>query len=99
MGELFTFPTPASPVERILSRFDRDKLSGFIEVAIGLLDFADGDPDFEPNGDELDANAAEDDFMAHKADGPGCPIADPDKAIDDDYCDDPFMDREPEDYA
>ena len=52
-------PMPA--VARIMSRFDRDQLAGFVEVAISLLDVAEGDPDLEdnaddePTGDEKDA--------------------------------------------
>lgn len=39
------FSMPA--VARILSQFERAQLAGFIEVALGLLDIADGDPDLE----------------------------------------------------
>lgn len=68
-------PMPA--VARILARYDRPSLEGFISVAIGLLDVLDGDPDVEANGDELDgANAAEDEFQSHSDHGPGCPISD-----------------------
>lgn len=43
-----TFAPPAMPaVARILSRFERSQLEGFISVAIDLLDVADGDPDAE----------------------------------------------------
>ena len=49
-----TFPTipPMPAVARILSRFQRDQLASFIEVAIGLLDIADPDHDLEDNGDD-----------------------------------------------
>ena len=80
------FP-PMPAVARILSRFDRDQLHGFIAVAIDLADAMDGDSDTEANGDELDGNASEEDFMYHGGDGPGCPIADPDYAVDDLPCD------------
>ena len=40
-------PPPPAAVSRILRRFDRDQLAGFIAVAIDLLDVADGDPDDE----------------------------------------------------
>lgn len=50
-------PMPA--VALILSRFDRAKLASFIEVAIGLLDSGDGDPDVEHNGDEQDGSGDE----------------------------------------
>jgi hypothetical protein len=81
---------------RILGKFDRQALASFITVAIELLDVVDGDSDTELNGDEEDGNASEDDFMRHMANGPGCPIADSDFAVDDQYCDEPFQDLEPE---
>lgn len=81
-------PPPAA-ITRILSRFDREQLEGFVAVAIDLMDLADGDPDIE------DGDAAEEDdpsgqcdedgvntsggLYAHgsRHDGPGCPISDP----------------------
>jgi hypothetical protein len=56
-------PMPA--VARILSQFQPQQLASFVEVAIGLLDLADGDPDAEdsgddePTGDEQDASWTE----------------------------------------
>ena len=72
-------PVPPAAIFRILSRFDRDQLAGFITVAIDVLDLAEPDSDLEPDGDELDGTAAEDDFYAHSKwlGEPGCPIADP----------------------
>lgn len=55
----------------------RDSLAMAIETLIAVLDAIDGDPDVELNGDELDANNAEDDFVRHYAEGPGCPVSDP----------------------
>ena len=72
------FP-PMPAVARILSRFDRAQLAGFIAVAIDLADAMDGDPDAEANG-------TEDDFVLawwQNGDGPGCKIADPDSSVDD----------------
>ena len=70
---------PPAAVSRVLASFSRDELSGFIAVAIDLLDLAEGDTDLEPNGDELDGSLGEDDW--HPAGlafaGPGCPISDP----------------------
>lgn len=65
----------------------RGDIETTIETLIALLDLIDGDPDIELNGDEADANHAEDDFVRHYAEGPGCPIADPDYAVDDQACD------------
>ncbi len=67
------------------------------EQLVETLDVVAGDPDLEPDGDELDGNGSEDDFMDHPTHlGPGCPIADPDAAVDDSACDEPNMDLEPE---
>lgn len=47
---------------------------------IALLDRTDGNPDTEPDGDEIDGNFAEDDFCEHASTWlrePGCPISDP----------------------
>ena len=72
------------------------ELAAAIEAMIALYDAALPDPDLEPDGDELDGNNNEDDFMYHGGNGPGCLIADPDAAVDDSYCDDVGMDLEPE---
>jgi hypothetical protein len=79
---------PMPPVARILAQFDRERLSGFIEVAIGLLDVMEGDPDVEANGDELDGAPAEDDFWPHSnwKDAAGCPVSDPEEDDDMDCC-------------
>ena len=63
-------------ISAILARYDRDTLAAFIPVAIDLLDATDGDIDVEPNGDEVDGNFSEDDFVEHGGFGPGCLIAD-----------------------
>lgn len=50
------------------------------EFSVSLLDILQ-DPDLEPNGDELDGNGSEEDFMYHDLNSfgePGCPISDPD---------------------
>ena len=76
-------PIPPAVISRALSRFDREQLSGFIAVAIDLLDFADGDRDLELDGDELDGDIrSEDSFEYHGGYGPGCPIADADHEDD-----------------
>ena len=66
----------------------RDSLAMAIETLIAVLDAIDGDPGIELNGDEQDGNSSEDDWMHHGHRGPGCPISDPDSAVDDTYCDD-----------
>ena len=71
-------------------------ITSVCEQLVETLDVVAGDPDLEPNGDEQDGNRAEDDFCYHGGNGPGCPIADPDAAVDDSYCDDVGMDLEPE---
>jgi len=125
MGQLAHFPAvpPMPAVARILSHYDRAKVEAFIEVAIGLLDTLDGDPDAETDDPDLEANGddesgayaewhtlravqrkqgqclvnaygseddedddsdcghdeGEPDFARRFRDGPGCPIADPDR--------------------
>lgn len=67
---------PPAAVMRVLERFPRRELEGFIAVALELLDTLDGDPEAE------DGTDLEDDFTltTHaelSAEGaPGCPIAD-----------------------
>jgi hypothetical protein len=64
------------------------ELGAAIEALIALYDAAEGDPDLELNGDEHDGTNGEDDFVNHPNHyGPGCPIADPDAAVDDSGCD------------
>lgn len=57
-------------------------------LLIARLDRADGDADLEANGDELDGTNAEDEESGFSNmglwSGPGCPISDPDKGVDDD---------------
>ena len=56
----------------------RDRIAAAIETMVAVLDVLDGDPDLEPNGDELDGSPAEDEFMEHYGDGLcGCPVSDP----------------------
>lgn len=40
-------PVPPAAISRVLGRFSRVELEGFISIAIELLDLADGDPDLE----------------------------------------------------
>ena len=56
------------------------QLAAVAEFAIALQDLLQLEADIEPNGDELDGNGSEEDFMHHGLDSlsePGCPIADP----------------------
>ncbi|QNG45010.1 hypothetical protein [Sphingobium yanoikuyae] len=51
-------PAPPAAISRILSRFSREELEGFVAIAIDLMDVADGNPDLEDGGDnELDGDA------------------------------------------
>lgn len=65
---------------------DSAELGAAIETLIERLDAAAGDPDLEANGDEIDGNGSEDDFISYATNGPGCPVADSDccAAYDDD---------------
>lgn len=66
---------PSTAILRVLRQHSRNELSGFIAVAIDLLDFADGDSDTE------DATDAEDDFalstqaIGYAVHTPGCPAS------------------------
>ena len=72
-----TFPaTPPMPaVARILARFERDQLAGFIAVALDLIDTLDGDPDFE-NATDLEDDHALSPQATGYGTGPGCEVAD-----------------------
>lgn len=57
-------PPPMPAVSRILARFDRPQVEGFIAVAIELLDALDGpadpdNPDYSPCGDGKPGDAAD----------------------------------------
>ena len=97
-GSLSAFPaTPPMPaVARILARFEREQLAGFIAVALELIDTLDGDTDAEeddPPGqcDEDEVNTA---LELAISGAPGCPLSDPDMAVDDFGCDEIEDDRE-----
>jgi hypothetical protein len=76
MGAHFS-PAPPAAIVRLLSRFDRDQLAGFITVAIDLLDLAEPDTDSD-EGDTEDAFAFSPGAQAHAdAYGAGCPASDP----------------------
>ena len=90
MATTFTpAPIDLGPILVALARAPRSALERLIDEAIDRLDLLDGDTDVEMNGDERDGNNAEDDFWPHSTfmSGPGCPIADPDLAVDDERCD------------
>jgi hypothetical protein len=57
---------PPAAVARVLATFDRRQIEGFIEVAINLLDFADGDPDLEPDGDEEEDDPSGEEYRIAK---------------------------------
>ena len=71
---------PADLALSLIPSLPRPVLERLAQQIIDHLDDVDGDTDVEPNGDELDGNRSEDDFMDHgegwKQEA-GCPIADP----------------------
>jgi hypothetical protein len=76
-AHLFAGATPL-PLGIALTAAERAAVEAAVEQLIAVLDAADGDPDVELNGDELDGmNAGEDEFQHHYGLGPGCPISDP----------------------
>ncbi|NII60212.1 hypothetical protein [Sphingomonas aerolata] len=78
---------------QLVDSMQPDDIAMAADVLIEQLDLRAGDPDIEDDtedhdivdephdcdGDELDGNASEDEFMIHAVTGemPGCPIADP----------------------
>ncbi len=79
----------------------RMQIEALVESLIDVLDAIDRADGFELDGDEFDGSGAEDDFCVHNTGaiaGPGCPIADPDTAVDDEACDDSNDDREEESF-
>lgn len=68
-------PVPPAAISRVLSRFDREQLAGFVAVAIDLLDLGDGDPDYEDATDVEDDHALSSQAIGY-ATGPGCEIGD-----------------------
>jgi len=80
-----------APMLRAIPSLPRPVLARLTERMIERLDQLDGDPDIEPNGDELDGTGGEDDFIDRSGmhgswHGAGCPISDPPEDGDIDRC-------------
>lgn len=71
---------PAHIALSLIPSLPRPALERLVQRLIDGLDDMDPDTDLEPNGDEQDANGAEDDWHNRtgtwEAFGAGCPIAD-----------------------
>ncbi len=81
MQHIVIDPTGALPhaLQAFLVPDTAAAISQAIDALIDRLDALGGDPDMEANGDELDGNSSEDEFMQHSYwSGPGCPVSDPD---------------------
>ena len=88
------FGIPPAHLLRALAENSREHLEWFIQTAIDVLDDLDGDPD-EENANDLEDDFALTPFALHNAGlAPGCPVSDPDQAVDDEPCDEPFQDLE-----
>lgn len=82
---------PLALIAQAIPKLSRHDLEALTERLIDYLDEQDGDTDVELNGDEKDGSLGEDDFCPQGDGGspkPGCPISDPDIAVDDERCDD-----------
>jgi hypothetical protein len=77
-----------------LARFPRLALEALTEALIGHLDALDVDPDLEGEWSEDEISSIPTWVGIALRDGPGCPIADPDMAADDEACDEAFQDLE-----
>lgn len=58
-----------SGVSKLFSRFEREQLASFIEVALALMDEADGDENLEDDGEAEPDDPAEDDDPLEDGDG------------------------------
>lgn len=87
-------PLPIALIGQAVPKLTRHELEALTERLIIALDELDGDLDVEPNGDERDGSAAEDDYGSSCNTGEcaaaGCPIGDPDCAVDDQPCDEDY---------
>lgn len=85
MGSVSALPAvpPMPAVARILSRFDRWQVEGFIAVALDLLDTFDGEADFENATDVEDDFALSPNAIGYDT-GPGCPASDTGEDHDED---------------
>ena len=93
---------PAIPCGFYPSQFNfRMQIEALVECLIDVLDAIDVLDGFEMDGDEFDGSLSEDDFHVanNPSGGPGCPLADPDVAVDDEPCDDRNDDREEESFV
>lgn len=50
---------PRAPAARLLDFYNREQIGAAVEVLLSALDYADGDADSEPNGDERDTSYIE----------------------------------------
>jgi hypothetical protein len=72
----FVTEIPPAVVMRLLSRYEREQLAGFIAVAIDLLDLGDGDTDVEGECSEDEISRCPDMGAQFLPGGPGCNISD-----------------------
>ncbi len=79
-----------------------EELVSTVDIAAGDADLEDDDPAEDDDAD--DTGNAEDEGLsggalqyAARDNGAGCVIGDPDAAVDDSACDEPFQDLEPDD--
>jgi hypothetical protein len=81
---------PLALIAQAIPKLSRNDLEALTERLIDYLDQQDGDADVELNGDEKDGSLGEDDFCPQhtRYGAAGCPVSDPDLAVDDDRCDD-----------
>ena len=88
---------PLALIAQAIPKLTRNDLEALTERLIDYLDEQDGNADVELNGDERDGSLGEDDFCPqnNRYGAAGCPVSDPDMAVDDGPCDDDF-DREVE---
>lgn len=85
-------PVPLDLLLTYLPSLPRPILSRLTARMIDRLDELDGDPDLEEDNEDRAQDESEPDFRKvrrwrRNQSGPGCPISDPDYAVDDVACD------------
>lgn len=77
MHQVQIFPAPGAGAIVVFDT--RESIEEAVAALIERLDAIDGDPDLEPNGDELDGSLSEEDFYDRQDPwgAAGCPVGDP----------------------
>lgn len=67
---------PPAAISRLLTRYSREQVEAFTQIAIDLLDLADGDPDLEETDTEDAFVLSPHTLGFSEGRGPGCEVSD-----------------------